>query len=100
VSDTPADVTINLDTLEREHGPAAPFVAYLGGKRLVFEDPQEIPWQDLLHLDDPEEFARLCLPEGQREHFLKHKVEAWKMNALMRGFKEHYGMGSLGNDDA
>lgn len=100
ISDKPAEVSINLDTLEREQGPTKPYIAVLDGKRLVFSDPTEIPWQDLVDLNDPDEFARLCLPEGDRETFLETPVPAWKMQALMKGFRDHYGMGNLGNDDA
>ena len=93
-------VDLNLDTYERESGPAKPFVAVVGGKAISFTDPQEIPWQDLMGLDDPEDFARLCVAEGDREHFLDTPLPTWKMNLLMDGFKAHYGLGSPGNVDA
>lgn len=99
-SDKPAPISLNLDTLERENGVEVPFVAVIGGKTLVFSDPAEQPWQDLMDLDDPEEFARMCLSEDDRGHFLEHPLEAWKMNELLRAFQAHYGLGDRGNASA
>ena len=91
VSDTPTDVSLNLDTYETE-APAEDFVVVVGGKRLTFTDPMEIPWQDLVELSDPEEFARLCLSEKDRDHFLNHPLSGRKMNVLMTEFRKHFGL--------
>jgi hypothetical protein len=100
VGDSPAPVAINLDTLEREDGVEVPFAAVVGGKRLVFSDPQDADWQDLVDLDDPDTFAEICLQGEDRKHFLETRMPAWKMNELMKAFQQHYGLGNRGNASA
>lgn len=99
-SDTPAPITLNLDTFEEEKGPEFPFVAMVNGRRLEFSNPQELAWQDVMAIDNPSEFARLCLSEEDRKFFLAEKINVRKLNALMSAFRAHYGVGSLGEDDA
>lgn len=91
VADSPDPVSLNLDTYESED-PTTPFVVVVGGKRLTFNDPMEISWQELVELNDPEEFARLCLNEKDREHFLEYPLSGRKMNVLMTRFREHFGL--------
>lgn len=101
IADKPAPVAINLDTLELEKGNDVPFVAVIAGKRLTFTDPTEIPWQDLAGLENPYEFADVALEdEGERETFLETRVPVKKIQALMKAYRDHYGLGEAGNGDA
>lgn len=98
IRDTPADITFNADTYEREQGPDKPYVVVIGGRPLTFVDPQEIPWQDLMDLDDPETFAGTTLEdEDDRKHFLETPLKTGVMLEVMRRYREHYGLGNQGN---
>jgi hypothetical protein len=91
-SDTPAPISLNLDSLEREGAPG-PFVVVLGGDRYTFLDAQEIDWQDLqAALGDPRTFLRLVLPEGQGAKFLSLKVATHKIRRLIDNYREHFGL--------
>ncbi len=88
--DKPADVSINLDTLDREGDDSTPFVVVLGGERFVFADLDDEDWQTVADIDenDPREALRLLL--GNRyAAFAEHKLPLWKLRALLDAWREH-----------
>jgi hypothetical protein len=100
-ADKPAPVAINIDALEDEKGNDVPYVVILGGKRLQFADPTLLAWQDLNDLENPHRFAEITLEtEDERKTFLETRITVKKMQRLMKGYRDHYGLGELGNDDA
>lgn len=100
VNDAGGDIDLNLDTYEREGGPTKPFSAVVNGRKITMHDPQNVPWQKLVDLDNPDDFAELVIAEEDREAFLDEPLEAWKMNLLMERFRQHYGLGDPGNAGA
>lgn len=98
-SDKPAKVAFNLDTFERENAPE-PFVIVLGGRRIEFADPQDLDWQDLMEIDDPDELTEKCLSAEDKVYFYSQKIEAFKLRELLERFRDHYGLGSPGNAGA
>jgi hypothetical protein len=84
---------LNLDTLEREGGSPAPFDFVLGGRRFILSDPKEIDWQDLIAaMRSPILFFKMVLPADDQRPFFDTKIPAWKLNALMQGYQDHYGI--------
>jgi hypothetical protein len=99
--DTPADVTLNLDTLEREGADPEPFVFVLGGDRFVCADVQNEDWQTVAALDedDPQEALKLLLGRDY-EKFAKHRLPLWKLNALLEKWRDHTGGVTVGEAGA
>jgi hypothetical protein len=92
---------MNLDELEREGGPTQPFDFVLEGKRYLLADPQDLDWQDIISaMSNPVMFFRLVLPPEDHATFFKARIAGWKMNALMRGYQDHYGLPSQGEAGA
>jgi hypothetical protein len=92
-ADTPPKVALNLDTATREGDIPDPFVAVVGGKALTFGDPLDCDWQLLraaYRTGDDYAFLTLVLDEADYEHFLGLTYPAWKMQQLMRKYREHY----------
>ena len=91
--DKPTPVALNLDKIERESAPE-PFVVTLDGKRISFEDPQELDWQVLMvALRDPHAFFKHVVPEEHQDTFFKPGlIPLWKMNRLMEAYMSHHGI--------
>ncbi len=88
--DKPADVSLNLDKLEREGGEPEPFVVVLGGERFVFANLDDEDWQLVADIDedDPRDALRLLLGE-RYEKFAEHKLPLWKLRHLLDAWREH-----------
>lgn len=93
-SDTPASVALNLDTLEREASDQPAFVVTVGGKRVEFNDPQELDWQALaLAQSNPAGFLREAIPDAKQQAlFFSQKIPVWKLNRLILSYYNHYGV--------
>lgn len=92
---------MNLDELEREGGPTSPFDFVLEGKRYLLADPQDLDWQDIISaMSNPVMFFRLVLPAEDHSTFFRSRIPGWKMNALMRGYQNHYGLPNQGEAGA
>lgn len=89
VKSLPGRVNINLDEIENEEAKE-PFVAVLAGREIVFSDPAELDWQDLLEIGDPVDFLRYVVSEEDRKHIHKQKLPAFKFNRLMEAFMTYY----------
>lgn len=92
------DVTLDLDSLEREGAVAETFSFQYEGHTYRMLDPQDIDWQDLLSgLRNPALFVRFAMPVEDQKQFFTARVAAWKMNKLMAAYQDHYGIPDLGN---
>jgi hypothetical protein len=90
--DTPPKVVINLDTLERNQS-FTPFVVVVDGQRLTMADAQEVEWKTLSKAEqNPSRFIREVLPPDEAEAFFAAEIPAWKIAALMRAYREHFGL--------
>jgi hypothetical protein len=93
VSRLPGDVNISLD-LDAVERPAEdvkpPFVVQVGGKAVTMTDPAEFDWEDLLDIQNPQDFLRYCLNDEDREHFRNTSFPGWKLNVLMESYMKHY----------
>lgn len=88
---------LNLDALEREGGSPEPFDFLLDGRRFILADPRDIDWQDLISaMRNPIIFFKMVLPADDQRDFFNAKIPAWKMNALMQGYQDHYGIPGQG----
>ncbi len=92
--DLPASA-FNLDDLEREGEQVEPF-QFIHDKRVYeLSDPHEKDWQELIVvLNNPLLFLRLVLREGDKDAFFENPMPAWKLNALTRAYRAHYGLPS------
>ena len=106
-SDKPPAVSLNLDALEREGGTPEPFVVVINRHPYRFSDPQELDWQDILALaEQANQVTSMAaqvlavLPEQDRARFKAEKIPAWKLEALFKGYLEHYGLPVPGESDA
>ena len=89
--DKPANVSLNLDSLDREGSDKPePFVVVLGGERYEFQDLGDEDWQTVADVDenDPRETLRLVL--GDRyDAFAAHKLPLWKLRRLLDEWQKH-----------
>lgn len=99
VTALPERVSINLDSLEREDRPEE-FSAVVGGKRLVFADPKEVDYRLLMEFEaNPNLFFSEALSEEDKEHWdSQERIPAWKLEALVAAYRDHFGLGAPGND--
>ncbi len=90
------DATINLDEIDREDAPSE-FSFVHNGRRFVLADPQEMDWRDIVDaLGHPELFFRAALADDDRKEFFADKMPAWKLGALVKRYREHYGLTNPG----
>lgn len=95
--DKPAKIFMNLDTLEREGELPEPYGFMVGGRPYVLTDAQEVDWQDLAAaMQDPVNFFRKALPAAEAARFLATRIPGWKMQQLIKGYLEHFGLGIPG----
>lgn len=97
---------LSLDNLDREVVDPGyqkePFVIEIGGMDVTFTDPQELPWDVVVTMDDtPRRFFRAAIADiEQQKHTLKAELKLWQMKFLMEQFRDHYGIDLQGNDVA
>lgn len=85
-------VDFDLDAAQRPASAIKPkFAATIGGRRVEFEDPEELDWKDLLDIEEPIGFLRYSVSEDDRIHILAQKMPAWKLSQLMEAYQLHYG---------
>lgn len=104
---SPEKIQLNLDSLEREQvrglpkKKPEPFRITFLGKTLTFEDPLEVPSPVLMHMEDtPEQFFRAALTDDDElVHILNNfdQIPGWKLQALMQGYQDYYGLDGRGN---
>ncbi|HET7388425.1 MAG TPA: hypothetical protein VFJ19_17365 [Nocardioidaceae bacterium] len=94
----PSEVSLDLDTLEKESDPG-PFTFRAGGERFEVRDVRDVDWQDLLTVDLGIESLRAALGDDWKR-FEKVRLSGWKLDKLIAGFMRHYGLGNSGEGDA
>jgi hypothetical protein len=93
-------VVLDLDDLEREDAPG-PFVAKHAGQLFTFVDPQDMDWQEtLVAMSSGSMFLRMAVAEEDREAFFAEKMSNWKLEALVKRYRQHYGLPDVGEADA
>lgn len=93
VSQLPGDVSIDLDLDNAQRDPAEvvpPFRTRVGGKAITMIDPSDFDWQDLLDIQNPQDFLRYCLSDEDREHLSNQSMPGWKLNLLMDSYMKHF----------
>lgn len=93
VHDDSPDISINLDTLERETPPAKPFSAVVKGTRYVFRDVNDIDWKVIVMAEqNPMLFVSSAVEDKQRDEFIALDIPSWKMQKLITMYREHFGI--------
>lgn len=95
----PTKIHLALEELDSENDAREPFTFTLPGdpKPITFIDPQNLPWQDLLNLENPYDLADLCIEsEDDRRRFLENPLNGRNLAKLTQAFRAHYGMGTQG----
>lgn len=94
--DTPK-ISFSLEAAEKEK-VYEPFVLDLGGgETIILNDPRDLDWKDLATIENPIDFLRLCVSDGDKAKLRKKPIPGWKFNQLITEFQLHYGLGSQGN---
>lgn len=94
-------VTINLDEMEREGGHPLPIDVVLGGHTFVLSDPKALDWKDAIDaVTDVYSFFRYTIPPDQHELFFRMNLPIWKLENLMKRYRQHYGMPEPGESRA
>lgn len=93
--------SFDLDALEREGAPE-PFAAIIDGDQFIFNDPQEMDWQDAVAIgpNDVKPFLLASLGPDQYDDFMKKRMPLWKLMKLSEAVQQHYGMLPEGEEDA
>jgi hypothetical protein len=91
VSSLPENFDFDLDSWEPDAADLKdPLKVKLGGKIVTFVDPRDKPWTELVNLDNPVQFIRVCTSKEDREHIMEQGFSTRKLDALMRKFMEHF----------
>lgn len=91
VAQLPESFDFDLDSWEPEPDDLIdPLRIKLGGRVVQFNDPRDRPWTDLVDLQNPVQFIRVCTTKEDREHILEQGFSSRKLDALMRRFMEHF----------
>lgn len=84
-------VVLDLDAYERpESEVKPPFVVKVGGKKITFEDPAEIDWQDLAMVSVPADLFSVSMSREDRRYFREQKMPGHKFNHLMKAYYDYY----------
>ena len=91
VTQLPERFDFDLDSWEPDAKDVfEPFKARVNGRVVTFNDPRDNDWRDLLELQNPVEFIRVCTSEEDRKYLLAQTIHSRKLEALMAGFMEHF----------
>jgi hypothetical protein len=90
-------IFLNVDTMEREGGSKGPYPIFVGGRRFILKDAEEMDWQDLVRAQtDPISFFRKAMDAKDAAAFLSQKIAFWRFNGLIAKYLAHYGIGTSG----
>jgi hypothetical protein len=67
-----------------------PFRAKVNGRVIVFNDPRDQDWRDLLNLSNPVQFIRVTTSDDDRRYLLDQALPSRKLDAMMKGFMDHF----------
>lgn len=76
------------------------FTADIHGRSIVFTNARDLDWKELLEIENPVTFLRLCVSPEDKDWFLEQRITGAGLQALTKAYQGHYGLGSQGNDDA
>lgn len=101
VSDSP-DISINLDSLQREVPDRKPFSVVVNGKRFVFRDIEDMDWKIVSLADQNPLLFISSGVEGDenREEFSELQFPLWKMRELIKAYRKHFGLPDPGESGA
>lgn len=89
----PADVMLDLDSLEKEGGRAESFTFRHEGRDFVLIDPIDMDWRDLMRaLNSPLGFVEYVMSEADYKAFTRMRCPEWKMRALVSAYFGHWGI--------
>lgn len=84
-------VILDLDAEVRDPKDVKPpFIAKVGDKNIVLEDPSEIDWRDLAAVNIPADLLRVAMTREDRQYLSDQALPAWKFNKLMEAYYTHY----------
>jgi hypothetical protein len=95
-------VVFDVNALEREGAPT-PFDVKLGTKRYRLVDPPELSVNDFLGITaNPASFLAAAVAKKDRQSFIDAllTMPAWKVNAVVKAYREHFGLPEPGESDA
>jgi len=95
MSNTPQQITFDLDAQTRApEDVKEPFVVNVRGRAITMTDPENFDWQDLLLIQNPNDFLRFCISDDDRIYLRgltgEHKIEGWRFGKLMEAYQRHY----------
>jgi hypothetical protein len=102
LADAPAEVILDLDSLEKsDYVPDAvlePFIFRHAGKLWELADPRDLDWRDLMNgLRNPAAFMGMAMSAKQQEEFLEQPCPGWKMDAIFTNWQQHFKVTGLGD---
>lgn len=91
LSQLPESFDFDLDAWEPNPADLKPPLrAKIGGRVVEFVDPRDKPWTDLLDLQNPVQFIRVCTTKEDREHIMDQGFSSRKLEELMKRFMDHF----------
>lgn len=105
MSDKPTPA-LNLDTLEREGGTPEPYIVELGGRVYSLVDPKERDYADVLQAQreiadgNTLKALEIYVAPEDRNAFFANRLPGWKIDALIKGYHEHFGLPVPGESSA
>lgn len=95
----------DLDTFERDEVPE-PFIVKLGGKSYTLMDIQSCDYRDILKAVEyesggqPQRAIEIVVLAKDRATFFANKIPNYKLTAMFKSYREHYGVTDPGEADA
>lgn len=91
VTPLPQVFDLDLDNYQKPAEAQIPdFKVKLGDRVVVFTNPDEIDWKDLLDITDPVQFIRFSCSKEDREFIFSADLPGYKMSALMEAYQTHF----------
>lgn len=91
VSQLPTNVDFDLDAYEQPESEKIPDLSMrIGGKDVIFTNPDQIDWLDLVDMTNPIEFLRYSCTAEDRTHILALRIPAHKFSKLMSVYEQHF----------
>jgi hypothetical protein len=91
VTELPEQFDFDLDSWEPDPAELKePLRIKVGGRVVQFNDPRDRPWTDLVNLQNPAQFIRVCTNTEDRDHIYEQGFSSRKLDALMKKFMKHF----------
>src|SRR2546430_16453348 len=94
VNDNSPEISITLDTLDKETPPHKPFSVVVSGTRYVFQDPGDLDWKVVpMAEQNPMLFVSSAVADPKkRNEFIALTIPACKMQRMITSYPDHYGI--------